>query len=122
ALAVSGAFSWTGGTMSGTGSTNIGASGSLALTTGNTKVLSARTINNSGTITWASTGWIDGNTSPVINNLAGATFDATGDALFRLNGTGIPTFNNAGVLRKTAGSAASEFQVVVNNQAGGVIQ
>ena len=105
-VTVTGSLTWTAGTMTGTGTTEIPARGSLALT-GTSTLYLARTVNNSGTATFSnyyglsSTG---GGSGAVFNNLPGATFDLQteyGD----LAGTAPAVFNNAGTFRKSAGTS-----------------
>ncbi|MBI3421978.1 MAG: SBBP repeat-containing protein [Acidobacteria bacterium] len=94
-LNISGLLTWTAGTMSGTGVTN--ANGGMSLS-GGSRTLSSRMLNNAGTATWTA-GDVNFSGAAVINNQAGATFDAQGNQL--LNGTSTGTFNNAGLFKKS---------------------
>jgi len=118
-LTASGIFNWTGGTMSGTGSTDIAGGAAFNLSSANDRALSGRTINNSGNTTWTA-GAIWGNYGGVVNNLAGGVFDAQSDSTFSFNncyGCGsAPVFNNYGTLRKTATSGGSTtFSILVTS-------
>src|SRR5262245_48107300 len=87
-LTVDGAFNWTGGTQSGTGTTTIGATGTLTI--GGEVGLQRRVINN-GTTVW-STGQISVINGTFINNNA---FSAESDDSFA-NFGGSNAFNNTG--------------------------
>jgi len=117
---VSGAFSWTGGTMSGTGTTTITATSTLTINAGAVGVL--RAITNNGTITWQAgqlqvvNGTIDNNATftaqpdnsvanfggtNAFNNNAGGTFTRnTGTGFLDIN---IP-FTNAGTINANSGT------------------
>ena len=71
-LDVSGLVRWIGGTLSGSGELN--ANGGMSLE-GYRKFLNGRTLNNAATAAWSG-GHIFAYNGAVINNLAGATFDA----------------------------------------------
>jgi hypothetical protein len=75
-VTVSSMFSWTGGTMSGTGRTT--ANGALDISQANDKTLDGRTLDIARTATWGQGNLVMTNRA-VINNLAGATFDAEAD-------------------------------------------
>jgi hypothetical protein len=108
-------MTWSGGTMSGSGTTTIQAGGTLAID-GNysDKTLSDRTLANAGTVTWSDY-YIHGSGTATINNLAGAIFQ-TGSAF---QGTiymdGVGTFNNAGTFRKLPGANATTISWPFNN-------
>ncbi len=102
ALTVDGTLNWAGGTMSGAAVTSISTNGAVNIT-GNA-TLTARTLNNAGVVTW-NVGNITAGSGAVINNEAGGTFENTFDG--RMNMATAPaTFNNAGLFRKSGGTAA----------------
>jgi hypothetical protein len=103
-LSVTNTMDWTGGTQSGTGSTNIAPGATLNLAgVASTKTLSQRTINNYGTTATGSSG---------VGSLAlsnAATFNNRQGAIFHFQnndtvvaGTGaVSTFNNQGTVTKS---------------------
>ncbi len=73
-VTVDGLLMWTGGTMSGSGTTL--AEGSLQLGTAaasDSESLAARTLQNAGSATWASTDTLDQSANSIFQNLANAT-------------------------------------------------
>src|SRR5262245_38306672 len=107
ALAVTGAFNWTGGTQSGTGTTTIGATGTLTI--GGEVGLQRRLINN-GTTVW-SAGRIGVLNGTFINNNA---FSAESDDNFD-NFGGSNAFNNTGTFTKSPGAGTTAFNIPFNN-------
>jgi hypothetical protein len=127
-VSFAGASAWTGGAMTGTGTTVIPSSGSLTLFSGNVKDL-ARQITNNGSTTWSAGdfrffggSFLDNGTftaDTTNNNLSayglsgtnsfavgtGGTFNkiAIGDAGFTVANTGI-AFDNSGVVSVQAGA------------------
>ena len=113
-MTVNGAMNWSGGTMSGSGSTDISAGGTLDISgTSYTKTLDTRTINNAGTVAVTTTPQINFYNA-TINNQAGATFDLQSDTTLT-NIYGTNTFNNTGTVRKSAGTGNTTMAIVVNN-------
>ncbi len=116
---VTNVFNWTGGIMSGAGILNIPAGAALNLSGAADKFLQGRTINNAGTTTWSGTGVLWGSVNAVFNNMAGATFDAQNDVPlnYQCGPCGVPTFNNAGTFRKSAGNGTTTINsgVIFNN-------
>src|SRR5262249_35645333 len=108
-LTVTGAASWTGGEMTGTDHTGIGAG--VTLTTSGSSTLSfhgGRTLDNAGTVTWTGTGNLGTGEGAVWNNQAGALFDLQSDVAFiNWYGGTAPQFTNAGTLRKSAGTGTA---------------
>jgi hypothetical protein len=96
---VTGAFTWTGGTLAGTGSTTVAATATLSISSTSTVGLATRTLNNAGTGTWGSTGGISFSNGATFNNQTGASFTASNDANISLSGFG--TINNAGTFAKS---------------------
>jgi YD repeat-containing protein len=124
---VTGALNWTGGTMSGTGTTTVAASGQFNLS--GTLSLDSRTLINAGSATWSGNGPNDafkvndmGSNLPAatIDNLAGATFTIINDrTLGQFNTAEVPlVFNNDGTLAKASGTGKTQFTDVVLNNTG----
>jgi hypothetical protein len=127
-LAVSGLLTWSGGAMCSNYSaskkactaptktpSNTDANGGMALPSG-LATLNGRILNNAQTAT-LSGGSIVLLESAVITNRAGATWNLASDADITVGDsvTPVPIFNNQGTLAKTAGSAVSTIQPVINN-------
>src|SRR5262249_61954919 len=70
-VTVTGTFDWTGGTMTGTGSTDVDVTGTLNLSGNADKVLDGRTLNLYGTTVWAGGGNLPLFHSPAARNQAG---------------------------------------------------
>jgi RHS repeat-associated protein len=111
-LNVTDALNWTGGTMSGLGTTTL-AAGATSNLSGNL-YLDARTLVNAGTAIWSGDGTYDAlrvNDGATIDNLAGATFTITNDRslgqFYPVIGAAV--FNNAGLLVKTGGTGETSF-------------
>jgi RHS repeat-associated protein len=125
---VTGTFDWTGGTMSGAGTTTVAAGGQLNLS--GTLFLDSRTLINAGVATWSGDGPNDGlyvnytGTDPsgaTIHNLPGATFRITNDQpLGSLGSTYLAplVFDNSGTLVKAGGTGMTSFYDVVLNNTG----
>jgi fibronectin-binding autotransporter adhesin len=109
-LTVSGLLTWTGGTMNGSGTTF--AQGDISISGNNGKALAGRTLENAGTATWTGTSGITLSNNAVVTNDAGALFDARSDvAISGYSGT----FNNAGTLKKSAGTGTTTINALFNN-------
>ncbi len=109
-----GTLNWTGGTL-GTGGTLTIATNGVLVASGVTDKSLNRRLDNLGTITWTG-GRIIGDSSPVLNNLAGAVFDSQTDTtLFDSNDATVKTFNNSGTVKKTAGTGTSTWNGLFNN-------
>ncbi|HEY8900390.1 MAG TPA: PEP-CTERM sorting domain-containing protein [Chthoniobacterales bacterium] len=112
-LNVTGAMTWLGGAMSGAGITNVG--GGLTINvTGSTFGLNQRTLNLAAgqTSTWSGAGdmFLSGAT---INN--DGTFDFQADRSMVQNGQAQSTFNNTGLLTKTAGTGTATVGIAFTN-------
>jgi len=110
-LTVSGLFTWTSGTLSGTGATN--ANGGMNISGADFKSL-GRNLNNAGTATWSGTGRIRAGNS-TFNNQVGALFNAQNDQPFVHEFGGAPVFTNAGTFRKSVGTGTTTFSGVPFN-------
>lgn len=102
---VSGATTWSGGSMGGTGATT--ANGGLNI---NGAVTLNRTLSNSGTGTWQGTGDIGG--TGTFNNLGSASLAITN------NQSMMVTFNNGGNVTKSS-TGTTQFSAYTHN--GGVL-
>ncbi len=103
-------FNWSGGTQGGFGTTT--ASTNFAVTGASSSTLQDnRVINNAGTLTWNSTGYIYMTGSPVFNNQIGANFNIQTGSTYTLYG-GVGTFNNAGTFTK---SGTGDTTIYVGN-------
>jgi hypothetical protein len=113
-VTVTGLLSWTGGRMIDGGRTV--AAGSMSIGGNGTKsLLDSRKLDNGGTATWTGSGDIQLNNGAALRNLAGALFDAQTDRTFANVGGATPNFNNAGTLRKSAGTGTTIVQLAFTN-------
>jgi len=113
-VTLSGPSAWTSGTISGLGAVNIGLSGTLVIS--GTVSLIGRTLNNAGVVNWTGGGTFYMYDETVFNNLASGLFDIQGDATLSYYSGVIPTFNNAGIVRKSAGCRRSHsFPIFCSN-------
>jgi len=117
-LILSGASAWTSGAMSGSGATNLAAGSTLAIS--GTVSLIGRTLNNAGVVSWAGGDIFYMYQGAVFNNLKGGLFDIKGDAILSYFNGDLPTFNNAGIVRKSAGTGTTTFGPNVTFNGGNV--
>ncbi|HEU4887522.1 MAG TPA: hypothetical protein VFV49_06530, partial [Thermoanaerobaculia bacterium] len=108
AVTHSGPFIWTGGTLSGTGTTAIGAGGSLSIT-GNAALDRPLSILAGRTAAWSG-GTINIGTNGSISNAG--TFEATADNILNKSGAVTPTFTNTGTFKKSGGTGSTLFSNV----------
>ncbi|WP_181416766.1 hypothetical protein, partial [Nitrospira lenta] len=94
-LTLTGASTWSGGTLSGTGRTLIASTGSLDITSG---VTLSRVLENQGTATWTA-GGLQFNSGQLLNT---GTFSANSAGTLQAYGTGGTNnrFTNQGIFRK----------------------
>jgi hypothetical protein len=118
ALTITLSFTWNGGTMSGTGSTNLAAGSVFTISGAADKVLDGWTLNLSGTTTWSDSGNLVLADNAVINNGSGALFVIVNDQSIQGSGS----FHNAGTLIKTTGTATTTFAtgIAFSNNGGTV--
>jgi hypothetical protein len=119
-LTVSTTMNWTGGTLSGTGSTLIGISGALTIAGAADKTLDGRTLNLAGTTTWTDTGNIVLANGATLNNQGSGGFTIQNDQT--VSGSG--TFRNAGTLNKASaanGTTTIAAGVAFSNNTGGTV-
>jgi fibronectin-binding autotransporter adhesin len=113
-LTVNGTFSWQGGSMQDSGTTEVLGSSVLTLSTGNTKLLGRiLTIDSGGTLAQTA-GAIGTNTGAIIN--VSGIYDVQADVgLFLNSALGQLNVNSGGVFKKSAGSGLSSFNIAVAN-------
>jgi hypothetical protein len=93
-------FTWTGGTMAGSGMTMIGGQGLIG--GGDTKDLENRPLCNGGMIIWNGSGDIGLGGGGYIDNESGASFTVGSDAAIIANDTTTVSFLNEGLFVKAA--------------------
>ncbi|MCC7082795.1 MAG: phosphatase PAP2 family protein, partial [Burkholderiales bacterium] len=100
---------WSGGLMTGGGTTRIAAGADLTITGGNRKYLAERTIRNEGLLIDANADFVELNGAAVLDNAG--VFDIRSDASWQhFSGPGGSlTIDNSGTLQKTAGSGQFYF-------------
>jgi len=119
-LRVSGLLTWSGGTMSGPGTTtSTTANDGLTISSTAVKHLTARTLVSNDGGTWSVAGTVQLNTSAVSTN--NGSLDTTGNALLNL-GRATPVFNNVGTFRKLTGTGTTTIGVVLNNTGNVLVQ
>ncbi len=119
-FSIGGTMNWLGGTLNNTGTLTVPSGGVLNIGGSNTKTLS-RVINNSGTMIFGGTGYLEADsTNAVINNLTGGVFNHQSDAgINYYNFEPTLTFNNTGTYLKSGGAGTSVFQNVSFSNTGG---
>ncbi|KAF0176670.1 MAG: repeat-containing protein [Limisphaerales bacterium] len=116
-----GTLNWTGGMMGSGGTTTIATNGVLLISGATDKDL-RRTLDNYGTVTWTDAR-ILGHSSPIINNQAGAVFEARANTTLYESGDGtIKTFNNSGTVRRTVGTGNTVWSGLFNNSATLIVE
>ncbi|WP_222595614.1 beta strand repeat-containing protein, partial [Microcystis aeruginosa] len=105
-------YNWTSGTQSGTGKTTL--KGTTNISTTNTKSVDTRTIENQGTVTWTN-GDIYLYNGATWNNTATGVFDIQGNNGFYQWYSNQAKLNNAGTLKKTAGTGTTTISTQLNN-------
>jgi uncharacterized repeat protein (TIGR01451 family) len=114
-LTVNGTMNWTGDSEIDT-IVNIAGSAALNISGGGTRYLIGGTLNNSGSINWSGANNISTVNSSLINNLAGANVNITGDGvIYQHCCNGPQPFNNAGTITKSGATGATTIQVALNN-------
>jgi len=114
-LTISKLFTWQGGWFGGSG--KVTANGGLHLSgpaSSLAKVISGKTLINSGAALWSDDGTLIFNNGALLSNPVGGTFDCAGDGSIE-NGPGANQVSNAGLFRKTGGLNATRISVAFNN-------
>jgi len=107
-VTISNVMNWSGGTMSGSGRTIISVGATLNVGGVGLPILSARTLENGGTVLFSGAGNFAVASSGVITNRPGALFRIEGESSSGLGGGGASgRFDNAGTFRKSAGNGTS---------------
>jgi hypothetical protein len=123
-VTVTDTLNWTGGVMSGTGTTKLAAGGTGTISTANTKWLN-RTLRNEGTITESG---VTGANYPFRIENGGAldnagVFNISDDSRIEYNpGQVMGQILKAGTCAKTGGVGTTVIGVVMNNANGGTLQ
>ena len=116
-----GPFTWIGGQLGEAGRTVFTNSATVTITTGNTKRLRTRTVDNHTTVTYSGTALLADNFG-VWNNQSGSVFDVQNDYGIAFGGLGgYATFNNFGTFKKSAGTALADTQLNMRNATAGSI-
>jgi phage baseplate assembly protein gpV len=117
-FAISDTLTWTGGTMSEAGKTELVPGATLSISGSAAKTLNARTLDNAGTVTWLGAGAINLEAGATINNTG--LFDAQNNAT--LTAPAAATFRNTGTFRKSASTGVTtiESNVKFENYGGTV--
>ncbi len=107
-LTVTNSFTFGGGVQSGTGKTVVAAGTTGTLSSASPKFL-GRTFENQGTVTYSGSGLQFGIAGGVgvINNLAGAVMNWSGDGDLGVLGGGAHAINNAGTINRSGAGATS---------------
>jgi uncharacterized repeat protein (TIGR02543 family) len=113
-------MTWTGGAMNGSGGarTIIPSGATLSISSPTGVSMTARTLDNEGTVLWSGAGNINLNGAVITNRLDGL-FQAQNNARFGFSG-GVNRFDNAGTFRKTSSGTTTFFSGVSLNNYGTV--
>jgi len=111
-VVLGGTGTWTGGTLSGSGSLVIPATQTFLVTGTITKQLSGRTIATSGTMSW--TGGLISGSGGVVTVLNGGALGVEAEAATWATGSTINILQG-GVLKRSVGLGVAQFTAVVNN-------
>ena len=119
-LTITGNFSWTGGTITGVGTTEIATGAAMTIGGDTTKALASRSVRNAGDIAYSG-GVLNVSGTAEIDNLSGGTFDIQVDTSFTAVGTGGSFVNESGaIFEKTGGTGGFTFLGVRFDNAGTV--
>jgi hypothetical protein len=113
-----GTINWSGGTMSGGGSTT--ATTALSIDTSGAVALNNRTFNNAGDATWNGSGYLTQTADSVFNNLEDATLTILSSGTSFVIGTG--EFNNAGTLTKSSPDNSTQISDLFVNTGTGLVE
>lgn len=107
-LDVRGEFEWSGGTVTGAGTTTVTSAGTLDVNGSAAKTMSSnRQLVNNGSGTWTGTGTWFMNTGAVFTNGATGVFDFQNNANYTLSVLPVASISNAGTIRKTVATGTS---------------
>ena len=114
-LTVTSALNWSDGTMSGSGKTIIPSSRVMTISSTNTKFLSVRTVENSGTVNVTGTGTLFLQDGATFTNQSIGLFDMQVDGFIDYNSGTLPSFDNLGTFQKSGGTGTTTVDVDFNN-------
>ncbi len=113
-------MTWDTGTVSLTGGLEVGVGQTLTVATANQHVLSGP-LTNHGTVQWdAGIIYLQGNSAVV--NASDGVWDVRDNLTLTSTNCGAPTFTNAGLVRKTAGTAAFRVESCVTMSNTGTLE
>ena len=119
-VTISGSLNWTGGEMSGTGTTTITAAGQLHLTPGGgSPAVLGHNLVNAGTVLWTGGGKLSLSQGHALTNAAGGRIEiGAGVTLARdtYSSTGTESFQNEGTLVHNAANGGSSFEVLLGTR------
>src|SRR6185436_3109766 len=108
-----GTLTWTGGTMSGNGTTSV--INTAFINGGSATTLTARTLNNNGTVHYAPTSPLAVNSGATINN--NGVWALENSTAMTSDLTSSPKFSNGGTLSKSVGGTTSFGVPILNTNA-----
>ncbi|HEX9727684.1 MAG TPA: hypothetical protein VGA37_04210 [Gemmatimonadales bacterium] len=112
-LSATNSFTWSGGTLAGSGETRLEAGGTMTIA-GGVKTLNTRTVANAGAAVWTAGEISAGNAASFVNE-AGGTFDAQLDDIFDSDFGVQASFSNQGTFTRTTGAGTVTFDVLFHN-------
>ena len=115
-LTISYQMQWTGGLMSGGGTTEIIQGSLLEISGPNLKELNKRMLSNAGTIIWTDTGRIGLGNNAIFRIQEGGIFDFQTDAIIDDLDSSNSMIENNGLITKSAGAGIVNIDVIFNNQ------
>jgi fibronectin-binding autotransporter adhesin len=118
---LTGPFVWPMGMMSGGGKTILPVGHILDLSGSSNRTLDGRTLANSGTINF-STGQFTESNGAAIDNRSTGVFDLQGDYNIAAGTGSMPTFTNAGLLKKSSGGGTATVPWALSNSNTGIVQ
>jgi hypothetical protein len=118
ALTITNAFTWTGGTQSGTGSTTLASAATLTLSGTGTRTLDQRTMNLAGTTNWTDGGTLSLASGAALVNQSTGSFTNQDDSNKSITGSG--SFTNAGTLNQ-AGAGTWSVAAGISFSTGGTV-
>ena len=118
-FSASASLAWTGGQMSGTGTTRIGSGAVLAISGSARRPLTAGRWTTRGTATWSGD-QITAGGAAAITNEASATFTLNGSPSF-VDSAGTSTFNNNGTFTKSSDGGESDIGASFLNGGTGTV-
>jgi uncharacterized repeat protein (TIGR01451 family) len=115
-----GPSTWTGGTMSGAGTTRVGSGATLNVSGTSVKdIHTNRVLRNEGSVVWTGTGPIRTGQGMLLDNVG--LFDVQTDAALNQDFGGPSTFSNTGTFRKSVATGTTTANLTFTNDANGTI-